>query len=51
MKTLFLHSQLINTVFLLVPPEVLVIMDNPSSFQDFLSFWNYIYTPIKKYLK
>ena len=51
MKPFFLYSQLINTVFLLVPPVVLVIMDNLFNFQDFLSFLKCIYTPLKKVTK
>ena len=38
MKPFFLYLQLINNVFLLVSPAVLVIIDNPSNLQDFLSF-------------
>ena len=48
MKSFFLHSQLINTVFLLVPPAVLINMDDPYNFQDFLSVF---IPPLKRYLK
>ena len=47
MKPLFLYFQTMNNVFLLVPPAVLVIIDDPSNFQDFISFLKYIYTPFK----
>ena len=51
MKPICLYSQLIITVFLLLPPAVLVIMDDPSNFQGFLSFLKCIYTPFKKVSK
>ena len=40
-----------NNLFLLVPPAVLVIMDDPSNFQDFLSFSMCIYTLFKRVSK
>ena len=46
-----LYSPKNYTMFLLVPPEVLVIMDDPSNFQDFLSFLNCIDTTLTRYLK
>ena len=46
-KPLFLYFQLINSVFLLVPLAVLVIIDDPSNFQDYLSFLKWIYTTVK----
>ena len=36
-----------NNVFLLVPPAILVIIDNPSNFQDFINFVKGMYTPFK----
>ena len=47
MKLIFLYFQFINNVFFLVPPAVLVIMENQSYYQDFLIFFKYIYTPFK----
>ena len=47
MKPFYLYFQFINNVFLLVPEAVLVIMDNPLHFLDFLSFSKYIYSPFK----
>ena len=35
MKPFYLYIQLINNVFLLVSPSVLVIIDNPSYLKDF----------------
>ena len=49
MKLFVLYSQFINTVFF--PPAVLVIMDDLSNFQVFLSFLKCIYTPFKKVSK
>ena len=45
MKLFFLNFPWINNVFLLVPPTVLVIIEDASNFQDFLSFLKFIYTP------
>ena len=36
MNPLFLYFELINNALLIVPPAVLVIIDGPSNFQDFL---------------
>ena len=47
MKPLFLYFQWINNVFFLVPPAVLVMIDDPSNFQDFISFLKCIYTTFK----
>ena len=51
MKLFFLYSHLINAVFLLVPPAVLVIIDDPSNFQYFLGFLKSIYNPFQKVTK
>ena len=50
-ETLFLNFPLINYVFLLVPPAALVIIDDTSNFQDFLSLLKLIYTPFKRVSK
>ena len=42
MKPFFLNFPWINNVFLLVPPVVLVIIEDISNFQDFLSFIKFI---------
>ena len=51
MKPFFLNFPLINNAFFLVPPAVLVIIDDTSNFQDFLSFLKLIYTPFKRVSK
>ena len=51
MKTFFLNFQWINNVFLLVPPTVLVIIEDTSNFQVFLSLIKLIYTPLKRVSK
>ena len=50
MKPLFLCYTLINNEVLLVPPVVLVTIDKPFNFQDFVSFLTCIYTPLKWFL-
>ena len=47
-KSFFLYFQLITNVFLLVQLEVLVIIEDPSNLQDFLSFLKFTYTPFKR---
>ena len=47
MKPFFLNFPYIINVFLLVPPAVLVIIEDATNFQDFLSFLKFIYTPFK----
>ena len=51
MKPFFLYFQVRNNLFLLVLPAVLVIMDDPSNFQDFLSFLKCIYIVFKRVSK
>ena len=51
MKPFFLIFPLINNVVLVCPPPVLVIIDYISNFQDFLSFLQFINTPLKGFLK
>ena len=38
-------------MFLLVPPAVLIIIEDTSNFQDFLSLLKFIYTPSKRVSK
>ena len=47
----FLYTQLINNVLLSVQPAALVIMEDPSNFQEFLSFLKFIYTLFKRVSK
>ena len=51
MAPFFLNFPWINNVFLLVPPAVLVIIEDTSNFQDFLSFLKFIYAPFKRVSK
>jgi len=51
MKPFFLNFPYIINVFLLVPPAVLVIIEDATNFQDFLSFLKFIYTPFKRVSK
>ena len=51
MKPFFLNFPWIKNVFLLVPPTVLVIIEDISNFQDFLSILKFIYTPSKRVSK
>ena len=47
MKSFFLNLPWINNVFLLVPPAVLVIVEDTYDFQDFIIFLKLIYTLFK----
>ena len=51
LKPFFLNIPCINNVFLLVPPTVLVINEDSSNFQDFLSLLKFIYTISKRVSK
>jgi len=51
LKPFFLNIPCINNVFLLVPPTVLVINEDSSNFQDFLSLLKFIYTILKRVSK
>ena len=50
-KPFFLNFPGINNVFLLVPPAVLIIIQDISNFQDVLSFIKFIWTPFKRVSK
>ena len=41
-NTFFLYIQVVNNMFLLFPTAVVVFIDNPYNFQDFLSFLKFI---------
>ena len=48
MQPFFLYIQVNNNIFLLFPIAALLIIDNPSNFQDLLSFLKCILIPFKK---